>query len=118
MFVQATKSKRNGKTYVTYLVRESFRTPAGPRSRTVCNISKLPPDVREMISTALAGNRLVAENAIELHDALDCGGLAVLVETWQQLGLDQLLANIGSPRERSLIQAMVFSRLLFPCNRP
>lgn len=115
MFVQATKSKRAGKTYVTYLVRESFRTPAGPRSRTVCNISKLPPDVREMISSALAGNRLVAENAIELHDALDCGGLAVLVETWQQLGLDQLLANIGSPRERSLIQAMVFSRLLFPC---
>jgi hypothetical protein len=36
MFVQATKSKRGNKTYVSYLVRESFRTPQGPRSRTVC----------------------------------------------------------------------------------
>jgi transposase len=68
-----------------------------------------------MISTALAGNRLVAEDAIELRDALDCGGLAVLVETWQHLRLDQLLADLGTPRERCLIQAMVFSRLLFPC---
>ena len=38
MFVQATKSRRQNKTYVSYLVRESFRTSQGPRSRTVCNI--------------------------------------------------------------------------------
>ena len=42
MFVQATKSRRQNKTYVSYLVRESFRTSEGPRSRTVCNISALP----------------------------------------------------------------------------
>jgi hypothetical protein len=42
MFVQATKSRRQDKTYVSYLVRESFRTSQGPRSRTVCNISALP----------------------------------------------------------------------------
>lgn len=47
MFVQATRSKRGNKTYISYLVREAFRTPKGPRSRTVCNISGLPPDVRE-----------------------------------------------------------------------
>jgi hypothetical protein len=39
MFVQATKSRRGNKTYVSYLVREAFRTPAGPRSRTVCDRS-------------------------------------------------------------------------------
>jgi transposase len=115
VFVQATKSKRAGKTYFTYLVRESFRTAEGPRSRTICNISKLPPKVRELVSNALAGKRLVAEEAIELHHALDCGGLAVLVEAWQQLGIDQLLADIGTPRDRALLKAMVFSRLLFPC---
>jgi transposase len=115
VFVQKTKSKRAGKTYVSYLVRESFRTPAGPRSRTVCNISKLPPNVRQMVSAALRGKRLIDEDAIELREALDCGGLAVLVESWKQLCLDQLMANMGTPRERSLLQAMVFSRLLFPC---
>ena len=38
------KSKaKSGKIYGTLLVRESIRTPDGPRSRTVCNISGLPP---------------------------------------------------------------------------
>jgi hypothetical protein len=30
MFVQVTKCKRGTTTYLTYLVRESFRTPQGP----------------------------------------------------------------------------------------
>ena len=115
MFVQATKSKRAGKTYVTYLVRESFRTAAGPRSRTVCNISKLPPEIRDLVASALGGKQLVATDSIQLERALDYGGLAVLVEAWEQLGFDQLLAEVGSPRERSLLKAMVFSRILFPC---
>ena len=42
MFVQATQCKHGESTYFTYLVRESFRTPKGPRSRTVCNITALP----------------------------------------------------------------------------
>jgi hypothetical protein len=115
VFVQATKSRRNGKTYVTYLVRESFRTPEGPRSRTVCNISKLPDDVRKLVAESLSGRTFVEAEAIELEHALDCGGLAVLVEAWRTMGLDQLLADIGSTRDRALIKAMVFSRLLFPC---
>jgi hypothetical protein len=45
VFVQTTKSTRGGKTYLTYLVRESFRTAKGPRSRTICNITGLPAHV-------------------------------------------------------------------------
>jgi hypothetical protein len=60
VFVQATKSTRNGKTYVTYLVRESFRTPKGPRSRTLCNISGLPEPLRQLITANLRGEPLVA----------------------------------------------------------
>jgi hypothetical protein len=115
VFVQATKSRRNGKTYVTYLVRESFRTPDGPRSRTVCNISKLPENVRKLITQSLSGRTFVEADAIDLERALDCGGLAVLVDAWHSMGLDQLLSDIGTDRDRALIKAMVFSRLLFPC---
>lgn len=115
MFVQATKSSRKGKTYVTYLVRESFRTPEGPRSRTVCNISKLPDDVRKLVAEALSGRTFLEAESIELENALDCGGLAVLAEAWRTMGLDRLLADIGTQRHRALIKAMVFSRLLFPC---
>lgn len=115
MFVQSTKSRRGDKIYVTYLVRESFRTAKGPRSRTVCNISALPPSLRQLIADSLAGQRFVAEENIQLRQALDYGGLAVLVEAWRELGLERLFSSIGSPRQRSLLQAVIFSRLLFPC---
>jgi hypothetical protein len=115
VFVQVTKSRRGTKVYESFLVRESFRTSQGPRSRTVCNIAGLPPVVRQLVTEALAGQRHVPAGQIALQQALDFGGLAVLVEAWQQLGLDRLFAAIGSPRQRSLLQALIFARLLFPC---
>jgi hypothetical protein len=116
VFVQITKSARqHGKTYLSYLVRESFRTPRGPRSRTVCNITDLPPATRELIAASLKGQDLVAAEQCQLHQALDYGGLAVLNDAWQRYGLDELLANIGSVRQRGLLKAVIFSRLLFPC---
>jgi hypothetical protein len=116
VFVQITKSSRqHGKTYLSYLVRESFRTPSGPRSRTVCNITDLPPATRELIAASLKGQDLVAAEQCQLNQALDYGGLAVLNDAWQRYRLDELLADIGSARQRGLLKAVIFSRLLFPC---
>ena len=116
MFVQITKSARkHGKTYLSYLVRESFRTPSGPRSRTICNITDLPPATRELIAASLKGQDLVAAEQCQLNQALDYGGLAVLNDAWQRYGLAELLAAIGSARQRGLLKAVIFSRLLFPC---
>ena len=114
MFVQATKSKRQNKTYVSYLVRESFRTSQGPRSRTVCNISALPPEVRELVAAALSGQTCVVLEQIELSRALDYGGLAVLRDAWQRFGLEKLFAEVPQVRQRRLLQAMIFGRILFP----
>jgi hypothetical protein len=56
VFVRAiTSAGKNGKTCVSCLVRESFRTPNGPRSRTVCNITDLPPHTRQLIVASLKG---------------------------------------------------------------
>jgi transposase len=116
VFVQATKSSRqNGKTYVSYLVRESFRTPSGPRSRTVCNITELPPDTRDLIAASLKGQTFLATDALQLKEALDYGGLAVLREAWSRFRLSELFADLGTARQRGLLQATIFSRLLFPC---
>ena len=115
MFVQATKSKRQNKTYLSYLVRESFRTSQGPRSRTVCNISALPPAVRELVAAALSGQTCVMLEQIELAHALDYGGLAVLRDAWQRFGLEKLFAEVPQVRQRRLLQAMIFGRILFPC---
>src|SRR5437870_13177298 len=100
MFVQATKCKRGNTTYLTYLVRESFRTPEGPRSRTICNITDLPPHTRELIGASLKGQSFVAAQAIQLHEALDYGGLVVLNHTWEGFGMDRLLVAMGSSRSQ------------------
>ena len=117
MFVQATKSRRGKKVYTSHLVRESFRTPKGPRSRTVSNISGLPVTVRELVAAALRGQSFVPSEAIELEAALDYGGLAVVAEAWRRYGLDTVIAPLGTPRQRGLLKAMVFARLLFPCSK-
>jgi len=117
MFVQATKSRQNGKTYTSHLVRESFRTPKGPRSRTIANISKLPPELRQLIAAHLSGKTTLHADSLQLHSALDFGGLAVLVDAWKSLHLDRLLSDIGTPRQRALLKAMVFARLLFPTSK-
>lgn len=116
MFVQTTTSSRkNGKTYISYLVRESFRTPEGPRSRTLCNITDLPAALRQLIVDSLKGQDFLPASEVALHEALDYGGLAVLNDAWSRFGLEQLLAPIGTQRQRGLLQAVIYSRLLFPC---
>ena len=116
MFVQTTTSARkNGKTYVSFLVREAFRTPSGPRSRTVCNITDLPAPTRDLIAASLKGQTFLPAGGVQLHEALDYGGLAVLNDAWSRFHLDELFADLGSPRQRGLLQAILYSRLLFPC---
>jgi len=116
MFVQVTRSRRKGgKTYLSYLVRESFRLPAGPRSRTVCNITDLPAQTRDLIIASLKGQSFIPAENVQLHEALDYGGLAVLNDSWNRFGLDRLVAAMGSARQRGLLKAMIYARLLFPC---
>lgn len=114
MFVQATKSKRNGKTYITHLVRESFRTAKGPRSRTICNISGLPEDVRQLITASLRGEPVVPVRDLKLTGAQDYGGLAVLTDAWRRFSLDRFMSGLGTSRQQGLLKAMVLGRILFP----
>ncbi len=115
MFVEVIKSRsKNGKVYETWLVRSSVRTPEGPRSRTVCNITRLPPATRLLIASSLKGQPLVSPDAAALDGALDFGGLAVLREAWARLGLADLFAGLP-PAVAGRLEAVIFSRLLFPC---
>jgi len=117
MFVQKTTSRRGDKTYVCYLVREGFRTEKGPRSRTVCNVTALPEEAREALGLALKGKRLIAFDELNLGSALDYGGLAVLDDAWKRYALDELFSGVPDPRQRRLLKALIFSRLLFPCSK-
>lgn len=114
MFVQVTKCRHGQRTYLTYLVRESFRTPQGPRSRTVCNITKLPPDTRDLIAQSLRGQHFITPQAVHLPDTWSFGGIAVLYQAWQAFGLDGLFGFVENRRLAGLLKAMVLGRVLFP----
>jgi transposase len=114
MFVQATKCRHGQHAYVTYLVRESFRTPKGPRSRTICNITALPPETRQLIALSLRGQSFVPGQELALTEALSFGGLAVLHQAWEELGLERLFSGLEEPRAVGLLKAMIFGRILFP----
>lgn len=114
MFVQVTKCRHGQHTYLTYLVRESFRTPQGPRSRTVCNITELPPDTRDLIAQSLRGQQFIIPEAVHLPDTWSFGGIAVLHQGWQDFGLDGLFGFVENRRTAGLLKAMVLGRVLFP----
>src|SRR5215471_16973279 len=114
MFVQATKCKRGNTTYLTFLVRESFRTPRGPRSRTICNITALPPETRELISQSLQGHSFVAAESLQLAETWNFGGLAVLHQAWEELGLRTMFNFVANARLAGLLKAMILGRILFP----
>jgi len=113
MFLQETKTKRGGKTYVSYLVRESFRTANGPRGRTICNLTHLPKEVRDMVANALRGKSLVPLESLEVHNIHGFGGCVVLEEAARRHGLPAILAPL-TPRNGALAQAMILGGLLFP----
>lgn len=114
MFVQATKCKHGKSTYLTYLVRESFRTLQGPRSRTVCNITPLPPQTRELIAQSLRGQSFVAPETLQLAEAWSFGGIAVLYQAWKDFGLEGIFHFVEKARTAGLLKAMVLGRVLFP----
>src|SRR3974390_2378690 len=114
MFVQITKCERGKTTYLTYLVRESFRTPKGPRSRTICNITALPPETRELIRQSLQGRSFVAAESLELTEAWNCGGLVVLHQAWEEFGLSRIFDFVADARRTGLLKAMILGRILFP----
>ena len=116
MFLQKTTSGR-GQKYVSWLVREGFRTDKGPRSRTVCNVTGLPEPALEALQLALKGKHLVPLDGLALEGAFDYGGLAVVRDAWQRYRLDALFEDVPSLRQRGLLKALVFARLLFPSSK-
>jgi hypothetical protein len=70
--------------------------------------------VRDLITAALAGKPCAALEHLQLESALNYGGLAVLRDAWQRFGLERALGAIPDPRQRALLQAMIFGRVLYP----
>ncbi len=98
------------------LLREGYREGGKVRTRTLANLSKLPPAAIDALQRALRGEKLVPpEQLFEIvQDGSPAHGHVLAVMTaMNRLGFDDLIASRPS-RQRDLVVAMVAARILAP----
>ena len=112
--VAPIKRRHNGKTYVTYLLRRTFREGGKVKHVTIGNLSDLPEDLIEVIRRRLAGDSQPAdEHGLEIVRSLPHGHVAAVLGTLKQIGLDRLISSKPC-REAELVVAMVALRIISP----
>ena len=96
------------------LLREGYREGGHVKSRTLANLSKLPPEAVAALRQVLKGEKLVrAHDAFEAVASLHHGHVQAVLDAMRRLGFANLVASRPS-RQRHLVLAMVAARLLEP----
>jgi transposase len=105
------------KTYVTYLLRRSFRDGPHVKHETLANLSHLPERLIDIIRRSLQGESFAAATELfRVTRSKPHGHVEAVLGTIRQLGLDSVIA--AKPcRERNLVLALIAERLLFPCSK-
>jgi transposase len=117
MHVAKIVRKHRGHTYVSYLLRQSYRHGGKVKHRTLGNLSHLPPRLIDLIQRSLRGEAFVSPaEAFRTTASKPHGHVEAVLTTCRQLGLEDLLAAKPS-RPRSLILALIVQRILFPCSK-
>jgi len=115
--VASIKARRKGRTYVTHLLRRTYREDGKVKHQTLGNLSHLPPHVIELIKGSLLGQIYVpVSEAVRVVRNLPHGHVAAVLGTARKMGLPQLLASRPS-RQRDLAMAMIVSRVLAPSSK-
>lgn len=114
----ATVTKQHkGKTYVTYLLRHTYRDEGKVKHITVGNLSDLPVDLIDVIRKRLNGKSPTPlpteDDDFEIVRSLPHGHVAAVLGTLQAIGLDRLVASKAC-REARLVTAMIVLRIIAP----
>ncbi|MEK6557207.1 MAG: hypothetical protein AABZ14_02790 [Candidatus Margulisiibacteriota bacterium] len=100
MYVEEIKNKQKNKTYITVLIRETYRKAGKVLHRTLANISKLPRPTIEQIKKIIANETIYAVNqrAVSIQEGQEYGASYALMKLAKELALDTLsilVANRG-----------------------
>ncbi len=116
MHVAVIKSRQNGRTYTSVLLRQSYRDESNRvQKRTLANLSRLPPHTIPLLRGALAGKRY-AEAGDVLGDPVRSrhhGAVQAVRTAMDAIGLHRMVSRERCP-ERELVLAMVAGRILRP----
>ena len=96
------------------LLREGYRQGGKVKTRTLANLSKLPPEAVAVLRQVLKGDKLIkAGDAFEAIASPHHGHVQAVWIAMQRLGFAKLIATRPS-RQRDLVVAMVVARILEP----
>jgi transposase len=117
MHVARISRSYKGKTYVTFLLRRSFRDGLHVKHQTLANLSHRPERLIDIVRRSLQGETFAAVNErFRVRRSLPHGHVEAVLGTMRQLGLDVLLGAKPS-RERDLVLGMIAARVLFPSSK-
>lgn len=103
-----------GKTYVTHLLRHTYRENGKVKQLTLGNLSDLPDDLIQIIRKRLSGQPLPNESdEFQIVRSLPHGHVAAALGMLRKIGLDRLIASKPC-REAQLVIAMIVLRIIAP----
>jgi transposase len=106
-----------GKTYVSHLLRHTYREDGKVKHLTLGNLSDLPDDLIQVIRKRLAGEPLpVDDTDFQIVRSLPHGHVAAVLGTLRKIGLDRLIASKPC-REARLVVAMIVLRIIAPASK-
>jgi len=97
------------------LLRESYRQKGKVKTRTLANLSKLPPESIDILRRSLKGENLVSTDSFEIiEDGSPAHGhIDAVMTAMRRLNFSRLICTRRS-RQRDLVVAMVAARILEP----
>jgi transposase len=117
MHVAKIERKHGDRTYVSHLLRQSYRQDGKVKHRTLANLSHLPEPLIDLVRRSLQGEVFTSVNeSIRTVHSKPHGHVEAILTTCRNIGLESLLASKPS-RQRSLVLALIAQRLLFPCSK-
>jgi transposase len=114
MHVVTNRVQHGEREYTSTLLRRSYREGGKVKKETLANLSRLPPELIELIRGALRGVRyLPADEAFEVERSLPAGHVQAALAMARRLELGRLLDRSPS-RQRQLCLALIVARVLAP----
>ena len=105
---------QGGRTYVTHLLRHTYRENGKVKQLTLGNLSDLPDDLIQVIRKRLSGEPLPNESDdFQIVRSLPHGHVATVLGMLRKIGLDRLIASKPC-REAQLVVAMIVLRIIAP----
>jgi transposase len=112
--VSTIKREHKGKTYVTHLLRHTYREDGKVKHLTLGNLSDLPEDLIDIIRKRLAGEPLPTKHDdVEVVRSLPHGHVAAVLGTLRKIGLDRIITSRPC-RKAQLVLAMIVLRIIAP----